>query len=316
MDETKTNADRPQGNGPVQELKGMPKRSVGSELAMVALVMLIGMGGLEWILQVVHPAGALGRHLAVIIGASLLATVVAYLMARKHDRSLREASTEIASTRQVQAESEQKIAGLTEELVRATKQLREETEENRKVEDALQQTKDDLKQRLDTGVAELTSANQKLTEELNELKKAYGTLKRSETKFRNLLDTIEDGYYEVDLNGNLTFFNNALCTIAGLPRERLAGMNNRDYTSPETAKKMYQVFNTVYESGESAKEFDWEIIRTDGSTRYVEASVSLIKDSKGRAVGFRGIVRDITERKQAEEKLKSLLYSFGKAWTK
>ena len=192
MDETKTNADRPQGNGPVQELKGTPKRSVGSELAMVALVMLIGMGGLEWILQVVHPAGALGRHLAVIIGASLLATVVAYLMAKKQDRSLREASMEIASIRQVETESEQKIAGLTEELVRATKQLREETEESRKVEDALQQTKDDLKQRLDTGVAELTSANQQLTQESNELKKSYTRLRRSEEQFRNLLDTIED----------------------------------------------------------------------------------------------------------------------------
>jgi len=316
MDEAKTNADRPEENEPVQEPKSTPRRSVGAELAIVALVMLIGMGGLEWILQVVHPAGPLGRHLTAIIGASLLATVVAYLMARKHDRSLREASTEIVSTRQVHAELEQKIAELTEELVGATKQLREEMEERRKAEEALEQAKNDLQHLINEDAAEIESSNQQLTQEFNELKRAYATLKRSEKKFRNLLDAIEDGYYEVDLEGNLTFFNNALCMIAGLSRERLTGMNNKDYTNPETANKMYQVFNKVYKSGESAKEFDWEIIRTDGSKRYVEASVSLIKDSKGQGVGFRGIVRDITERKQAEEKLKSLLYSFGKAWTK
>jgi PAS domain S-box-containing protein len=316
MDEAKISTDRPERNEPVQELKGMPRISIGAQLAVVALVMLIGMGGLEWLLQVVHPAGTWGRHLAAIIGASLLATVIVYLMVRKNDSYLREANTEISTTRQLQAELEQKVAELAEELVGATKQLREEMEERRKIEDALQETKNDLKSRLDKGSAEITSANQKLTEELNELKKAYGRLKRSEKKFRNLLNTIEDGYYEVDLEGNLIFFNNALCTIAGLSRERLTGMNNRDYTNPETAHKMYQVFNKVYRTGESAKEFDWEIIRTDGSKRYVEASVSLIKDSKGQGVGFRGIVRDITERKQAEEKLKSLLYSFGQAWTK
>jgi len=49
------------------------------------------MGELEWILQVVHPAGTLGRHLAAVIGVSLLAPFVVYLMARKHERSLREA---------------------------------------------------------------------------------------------------------------------------------------------------------------------------------------------------------------------------------
>jgi PAS domain S-box-containing protein len=278
--------------------------------------MLIGMGMLEWVLQVMYPAATWGSHLAVIVGASLLATVVAYIILRKQDVTLREATTEIASCRQSHAELEQKVAGLTEELVGATKQLREEIEERRKTEEALQYAKNDLQHHLDERAAEITSTNQQITHKFNELKKAYTRTRRSEEKLRNLLDSIEDGYYEVDLNGDLTFFNNALCTIAGLPREKLTGMNNRDYTNPETAKKMYQVFNKVYKTGEPAKEFDWEIIRTNGSKRYVEASVSLIKDSKGQGVGFRGIVRDITERKLAEEKLKSLLYSFSKVWTK
>jgi len=316
MDETKTNADRPADQEVIELQKGKPGSTIGAGLASVAVVMLIGMGMLEWVFQVMYPAATWGSHLATIVGASLLATVVAYIILRKQDVNLQEACTEIASCRQSHTELEQKVAELTEELIGATKQLREEMEERRKAEEALQQAKNDLQHHLDERAAEITSANQQLTRELNELKKAYTVLKRGEEKYRNLLDSIEDGYYEVDVTGNLTFFNNALCTIAGLPREKLTGMNNREYTSPETAKKMYQVFNKVYKSGEPAKEFDWEIIRTNGSKRYVEASVSLIKDSKGQGVGFRGIVRDITERKRAEEKLKSLLYSFGKVWTK
>jgi PAS domain S-box-containing protein len=235
---------------------------------------------------------------------------------RKHITSLQKVSTLIASQRQSQAEMEQRLEERTAELIGVNKQLRDEMEERRKAEEALQQANHELQHQADQGAAELSSANQQLTQELNDLKKAYAALKRGEEKYRNLLDSIEDGYYEVDSNGNLTFFNNALCNIAGLPREKLMGMNNREYTSPETGKKMYQVFNKVYKTGEPAKEFDWEIIRTNGSKRYVEASVSLIKNAKGQGVGFRGIVRDITERKRAEDKLKSLLYSFGKVWTK
>ena len=81
-------------------------------------------------------------------------------------------------------------------------------------------------------------------------------------------------------------------------------MNNRQYTNEENAKKLFRAFNKVYTTGRPTKEFDWQIIRKDGSERYVEASVSVLKDSEGEPIGFRGIVRDITERKEAEEALR------------
>ena len=316
MDEKRVLEETPQKIDEVKTSKTRPTRDVAAPLVIVAVVMLIGMGVLEWALQVMYPAATLSSHFATIIGASLLATVVAYIVLRRQIDSLEKVSTLIASQRQSHAELEKKVEERTAELIGVSKQLRDEMEERRKTEEALQQAKKDLKHQANKGAAERTSANQQLTQELNKLKKAYTALKRSEEKYRNLLDSIEDGYYEVDVTGNLISCNNALCKMAGLPREKLVGMNNRDYTSPETAKKMYQVFNRVYKTGKPAKEFDWEIIRTNGSKRYVEASVSLIKDTKGQGAGFRGIVRDITERKRAEDKLKSLLYSFGKVWTK
>ncbi|MCJ7546796.1 MAG: PAS domain S-box protein [Deltaproteobacteria bacterium] len=129
-------------------------------------------------------------------------------------------------------------------------------------------------------------------------------LRQSEEKYRTILENIEDGYYEVDLAGNFTFFNDAMCRIQGYPRDELMGMNNRDYMDKETAKKVYKIFNTVLRTGKSATISDWQIIRKDGSLRDVESSVSLIRDANRNPVGFRGVIRDITERKRTEEALK------------
>jgi diguanylate cyclase (GGDEF)-like protein len=81
------------------------------------------------------------------------------------------------------------------------------------------------------------------------------------------------------------------------------GMNYQQFTNEETAKEVFQAFNQVYTTGEPSKAFDWQIIRKNGDKRYIEASVSLQKDSSGKPTGFKGIVRDITERKRTEQQI-------------
>jgi PAS domain S-box-containing protein len=135
-------------------------------------------------------------------------------------------------------------------------------------------------------------------------KSAEKTKKEKEEKYRTILETTEEGYYEIDLAGNFTFFNDPVCNLLGYSRKELLGVNNRAYTDKETAKKVFQAFNKVYRTGEPTKEFDWQIIRKDGTRRCIEQSAALIKDGKGKPVGFRGIFHDITERKQTEELLK------------
>ncbi len=131
-------------------------------------------------------------------------------------------------------------------------------------------------------------------------------LKLSEERYRAIIDNIEDGYYEVDLAGNLTFCNDALCRINGLSREELMGTNNRNYTDEENVKKVYQAYNTVYRTGKPAREIEFEVTRRDGTKRYIETSISLIRNSSGKPIGFRGIARDTTERKKTEELLRRL----------
>ena len=60
------------------------------------------------------------------------------------------------------------------------------------------------------------------------------------------------------------------------------------------------MFNQVYKTGIPVKGFEYEIEKNDGSKLHVDISVSLIRDTEGRSVGFRGITRDITQRKEAE----------------
>jgi PAS domain S-box-containing protein len=129
-------------------------------------------------------------------------------------------------------------------------------------------------------------------------------LRKSEEKYRTILHSLEEGYFEVDLSGNLTFFNDAFVRWSGYSKEELMGMNNRRYMDEETAKKVYQVFNEVYRTGEPTNPFDWEIILKDGTRRWIDTSVSLIRDSKGQPIGFRGIARDVSQRKQMEEQAK------------
>ena len=151
----------------------------------------------------------------------------------------------------------------------------------------------------------LTEVGEELEGEIAERKRTEEALKESEEKYRTILENIEDGYFEVDIAGNLTFFNDSLCRMLGYSKDEMIGMNSRKYTDQENAKKLYEAFNKVYRSGEPIKGFGWEVFTKDGAKLFGEVSVSLIKDSKGQPAGFRGIARDITERKRAEEALRA-----------
>lgn len=132
---------------------------------------------------------------------------------------------------------------------------------------------------------------------------SFEKLERSEEKYRTILQSIEEGYYEVDFAGNLTFFNDSLCRILGYHRDELISMNFRRYTDKKNARKVHQVFNQASVT-ERPHKVEHEIMRKDGAKRNIEVSVCLIENKDGHRTGFRGIVRDTTERMQAEKALR------------
>ena len=125
-------------------------------------------------------------------------------------------------------------------------------------------------------------------------------LRESEEKYRSIIETTKDGYYEVDPQGRMTFFNDAMGTILGYSRTELGALNGRIPLDADSRRLAGEAFNRVLTSGIAETAVGLEFIRKDGSRRFLESSVALLKDKKGRTAGFSGFLRDVTERKRAE----------------
>ena len=142
--------------------------------------------------------------------------------------------------------------------------------------------------------------------DITERKEAEEALRESEERYRDILDTMEEGYYEVDLGGNIVFCNKSAAKLMGYELEEMYGINFRKICNdPDT---VYKQFNRVFKSGEPEYALTLEMVRKDGSTGYGEFSVTPVKNKSGQITGFRGIVRDITERHQYEEQLKYISF--------
>jgi PAS domain S-box-containing protein len=132
-------------------------------------------------------------------------------------------------------------------------------------------------------------------------KAADDALRKSEEKYRTILESIKEGYFETDLEGNLTFFSNPFCKILDYSRSQLIGVNTRRYTTPETAEKMDRITEQLLQSGMPENVTSYDVIRPDGDKVLLELSISILKDPAERPIGFKGVLRDVSERKKTEE---------------
>jgi two-component system, cell cycle sensor histidine kinase and response regulator CckA len=124
-------------------------------------------------------------------------------------------------------------------------------------------------------------------------------------KLEDILEIIEDGFYELDISGTFTFVNDALCKIFGYHRNKLIGSKIYEFADQANNLKGFKAFKAVNKTLIPKKEIDWEITGGDGKKRYVEASISPITGNDNNNVtGYRGILRDVTGRKLAEADLR------------
>ncbi len=141
---------------------------------------------------------------------------------------------------------------------------------------------------------------------ITERRRAEETLRQSEEKYRTVLNEIFEVYYEMDLAGNYTFFNDALCRQTGYSRKELMGMNYRKYTPEEDVYFVYERFNRVYRTGQPMRWVPLRMITKDGRIVCTEDTVLPLRNENGEVIGFRGLSRDVTERKMAEEERRQL----------
>ncbi len=153
-----------------------------------------------------------------------------------------------------------------------------------------------------------------LAHDITQRKWTEEALLQSEAKYFSIVEGIGDAYFETDITGIFTFINDKVCKDLGYSREELLRMSNRDIQDETSSQETYAIFNEVYETGRSVKEFQFKAIRKDGTRAIFEISISLMRDAQGKPIGFRGLSRDITERKKIEEALKASEDKFRKAF--
>lgn len=128
-------------------------------------------------------------------------------------------------------------------------------------------------------------------------------LAESEEKYQTILENIEEGYFEVDLSGNVTFFNNSMIKLGGYTAEEAIGTNYRDITDANTAETIFRIYNKAYRTGILPPPFDWEFLKKNGEKIHLATSLTFIKDTEGKVTGFRGVARDISQQKSLEQRL-------------
>ena len=137
--------------------------------------------------------------------------------------------------------------------------------------------------------------------DITEQRQAMDSLAQSETRYRILVETLQEGIGIVDLDENIVFANSAFCNIFGYPREKLTGMNLGEFISGDEFEKMRQ--ETAKRKKNEASQYELRIKRKDDSFRDISIHASPWLNEKGECKGTIGVLLDITEQKQVQEAL-------------
>ena len=138
---------------------------------------------------------------------------------------------------------------------------------------------------------------------IRQRRKAELALRKSEEKYRSILESIEEGYYEIDKDFCVRFFNESFLYIFGSSRKDLLNLDIRQYMTEDSAAVFTKVLGEVGRTGKSVNTLECDLTIHDGYRRIVEISASAIIDANQKSTGFRGIVRDITEKKMLERQV-------------
>ncbi len=161
-----------------------------------------------------------------------------------------------------------------------------------------------LEQKVLEQTDELTTANQQLRQEITQRKRAEEALRESKERFRNLVETTSDWVWEVDQNGVYTYVNPIVGELLGYDVDEVLGKTPFDFMPPREAERIGAYFESIVASQEPITNLENINVHKDGHLVYLETSGVPFFSPNGELLGYRGIDRDINERRLAEEELK------------
>ncbi|WP_410509672.1 PAS domain S-box protein [Methanosarcina hadiensis] len=150
-------------------------------------------------------------------------------------------------------------------------------------------------------IAELEKANQELRTEIIEHKQAEEAFREREEKYRNIIETVNEGIWVVDPEGRITYANKKMAEILGYTQDEIAGRNSWDFTDKENKS----VIKSIIERRKQGVDESYELrfIRKDGSFLWALINARSVFNKDGKFTGSTGTLTDITEHKQAREDL-------------
>ncbi|MBG6501337.1 diguanylate cyclase [Pseudomonas aeruginosa] len=149
--------------------------------------------------------------------------------------------------------------------------------------------------------------NDELGQLAGEMNQMLERLEHSESRDRAILQSMRDGYFEMDVDGVILTVNPALCQLLGQTRETLIGHPYYELLGEDDLARARQPFQRAMQSG-AGKTFAIPLQRADGSLGYFEATVSLIHALQGELRGYRGIGRDVSDQIAYQQQLLEMAY--------
>lgn len=139
--------------------------------------------------------------------------------------------------------------------------------------------------------------------DLTEAYKALEALRRSEEKYRSLVETTSDWIWEVDARGVFTYASPQVRDIIGYEPEEVIGKTPFLFMAPEEAERIKKRFTDSGTAARTIRGLQNAYLHKNGQTVILETNGIPILDEEGRWIGYRGVDRDITARKEAEQEL-------------
>ncbi len=140
--------------------------------------------------------------------------------------------------------------------------------------------------------------------DITEKRKAEEALKASEERYRNLVENSSDAILMLDTERKIISCNRASLELFGYTMEEMLGQSARLIHPSEGSFRRYgeEIYPVIRRRGFHRTE--WEFMRKDGSLISTEVVNSVVRDQDGRILGYVGVIRDITERKELEAQLR------------
>jgi len=139
--------------------------------------------------------------------------------------------------------------------------------------------------------------------DITERKRSEEALRESEERFRSLVESTVDLVWELDEGGVYTYVSPRIRDILGYEPQEVLGKRATDFMPQEEAERVAAIFASAVASEEPFSFVEEAYLKKDGHPVTVEASGAPFFDAEGRLLGYRGIDRDITERKEAAKRL-------------